>query len=57
MNTMDDYLLLRRSKKIRLTKISQEIDCSQSLLSRYETGDCGMSDDKIQKYREYIENN
>ena len=54
---MDDYLLLRRSKKLRLTKIAKEIGCSQSLLSRYETGDCGMSDDKIERYKKYIENN
>jgi len=57
MKTMDDYLLLRRSKKLRLTKIAKEIGCSQSLLSRYETGDCGMSDDKIERYKKYIENN
>ncbi|WP_449355588.1 helix-turn-helix domain-containing protein [Virgibacillus natechei] len=57
MNDYQEYFLIRRKKKLRLTKIAEYIGCSQSLLSRFETGDCLMSDDKIEKYKKYIENN
>lgn len=55
MNVKDEYFLKRRHKKISMQKIATYIGCSQSLISRYETGDCGMSDKKIQMYREYID--
>ncbi|QPA31418.1 helix-turn-helix domain-containing protein [Thermaerobacillus caldiproteolyticus] len=51
----DEYLLKRRKKKITMQEIAEYIGCSQSLISRYETGNCGMSKEKIQKYREYID--
>lgn len=51
----DEYLLKRRKKKITMQEIADYIGCSQSLISRYETGNCGMSKEKIQKYREYID--
>ncbi|MGG4039287.1 helix-turn-helix domain-containing protein [Heyndrickxia ginsengihumi] len=55
MNEKDEYFLKRRHKKISMQKIANYIGCSQSLISRYETGDCEMSDKKIKKYREYID--
>ncbi|MEK5521575.1 helix-turn-helix domain-containing protein [Heyndrickxia sp. FSL W8-0423] len=55
MNVKDEYFLKRRHKKISMQKIASYIGCSQSLISRYETGDCEMSDKKIQMYREYID--
>ncbi len=55
MNEKDEYFLKRRHKKISMQKIANYIGCSQSLISRYETGDCEMSDKKIQLYREYID--
>lgn len=57
MNPKEKYFLLRRSKKITLTEIAKYIGCSQSLLSRYETNDCGMCNIKIQKYKQYIDLN
>lgn len=56
MNKKDEYFLKRRKKKISMQEISNYIGCSQSLISRYETGNCGMSKTKIQIYREYIDN-
>ncbi|MFB7303551.1 helix-turn-helix domain-containing protein [Heyndrickxia sporothermodurans] len=55
MNVKDEYFLKRRHKKISMQKIAKYIGCSQSLISRYETGDCGMSESKIEMYREYID--
>lgn len=51
----DEYLLKRRKKGISQKELSQVLQCSQSLLSRYERAECGMSKEKIQKYREYID--
>jgi transcriptional regulator with XRE-family HTH domain len=51
----EEYLIKRRRKKISMQQIAKQIGCSQSLISRYETGDCGMSDSKLQRYREYID--
>ncbi|MFV2046879.1 transcriptional regulator [Bacillus sp. UMB0899] len=55
MNKKDEYFLKRRLKKISMNELANYIGCSQSLISRYETGDCGMSDTKIKRYREYID--
>ncbi|UTI42436.1 helix-turn-helix transcriptional regulator [Niallia sp. RD1] len=57
MNIKDVYFLKRRQKKISMQKIAKYIGCSQSLISRYETGDCGMSKPKIELYRKYIDRN
>ncbi|WP_026678697.1 helix-turn-helix domain-containing protein [Fictibacillus gelatini] len=55
MNKKDEYFLKRRHKKISMQKIANYIGCSQSLISRYETGDCGMSKRKIELYRKFID--
>lgn len=55
MDWRDQYLIKRRMKKIRMTEIAKYIGCSQSLISRFETGDCSMSTRKIEKYKEYID--
>lgn len=49
------YTIKRRKKKIRLTEIALHIRCSQSLLSRYETGNCGLHSDKLKMYKQYID--
>lgn len=54
MNDKDLYIIKRMKQKIRLVNIAKHIDCSPSLLSKYESGDCGMSEDKVNKYKEYI---
>ena len=55
MNMRDEYLLKRRKKKISQKELAQVLQCSQSLLSRYERGECGMSKEKVELYRRYIE--
>jgi transcriptional regulator with XRE-family HTH domain len=50
----EEYLLKRRKKRITATEIAKAIGVSQSLISRYETGNCGMK--KVKEYREYIDN-
>lgn len=57
MSDKDMYLIKRRKSKIRLVSIAKYINCSPSLLSKYENGSCEMSEDKIVKYREYIDKN
>ncbi|WP_409174837.1 helix-turn-helix domain-containing protein [Brevibacillus fortis] len=55
MNEREAYTLKRRQKKIRLHHIARNIGCSTSLLSRFETGDCEMSQEKKRKYKEFID--
>lgn len=55
MNEKEIYLILRRRKKISQMELSQILDCSQSLISRFEKDECTMSDDKIMKYKRYID--
>ncbi|MED0665307.1 helix-turn-helix transcriptional regulator [Bacillus badius] len=52
---IEEYFLKRRRKGIRLVVLAPIVGCSQSLLSKYETGVAGMSKDKIERYREYID--
>jgi len=56
MNIKDEYLIKRRKKNIDQTELAEYLNCSQSLISRYEKGSSGMSKEKIEKYREYIDN-
>ncbi len=56
MNKREEYLLKRRRKKITHIELAVYMNCSQSLISRFETGNCGMAKEKIQRYREYIDN-
>lgn len=51
----DEYLILRRRKGIDQTELAQYLKCSQSLISRYEKGNSGMSQKKIELYRQYID--
>lgn len=51
-----ELFLLRREKKIKLRDIAKHLDCSVSLLSRYENGKRGMSEEKIRKYKKFIIN-
>lgn len=55
MNKKDEYFLKRRHKKITHMELAKYLNCSQSLISRYETGECGMSKTKIERYRQYID--
>ena len=55
MNEKELYLIKRRRKKISQSDLSKELQCSQSLISRYEKDECEMSDYKIKKYKEIID--
>ncbi|MED5103141.1 helix-turn-helix transcriptional regulator [Niallia circulans] len=55
MSTKEMYVLKRRKKRIRLRQLAEFIGCSQSLISRYETGDCEMDKAKIEKYKQFID--
>lgn len=51
------YYNLRRNKKIRLRQIAKYVNCSISLLSRYEREDINMDEQKIEGYKGFILNN
>lgn len=51
------YFNLRRNKKIRLRQVAEYLNCSISLLSRYEREDINMDSLKIKGYKEFILNN
>ena len=50
-----ELFIMRRNKKIKLSMLANYIDCSISLLSRYENQQVAMDKEKVRKYREYIE--
>lgn len=51
------YVIKRRQKRIRLKEIAEYIGCSQSLLSKYETGTANIIPDKLRMYQDYIDKN
>ena len=55
MNIKEEYLLMRRRKGIKQAELAKFLKCSQSLISRYEKDNSGMSEIKIEQYRKYIE--
>lgn len=55
MDERELYLILRRRKKISQNELAKVLNCSQSLISRYEKNECEMSEDKIKRYKQYIE--
>lgn len=52
----DEYHLLRRKKGIKLKELAEYVGCSIALLSKYESGKSGMKKEKVELYREYIDN-
>lgn len=56
MEILDVYLIKRRKKKISQSEIAKVVGVTQSMISRFETGDCEMSEQKINRYREFIDN-
>ncbi|MFX3636317.1 MAG: helix-turn-helix domain-containing protein [Candidatus Pristimantibacillus sp.] len=55
MKDGEEYRLLRLKKRIRLREVSSSLDCHKTTLSNYENGRYGMSEDKVAKYRDYID--
>lgn len=51
-----EWKLRRISKDITLTEIANSIYCSVSLLSKYENNKADMKQEKIEVYKQYIEN-
>lgn len=56
MEMREQYVILRRRKKIQAKQIAEHINCSQSLISKYERCQSNMSDDKVTQYKNYILN-
>jgi len=56
MNERKRYMLARVQKGITQTEIAKNIKCSQTLLSLYEKGNANMSQEKLKKYQDYIDN-
>lgn len=54
MSIREVYLLKRRKLRIPMTEIAQALGVSQSMISRYETGERNFSLEK--EYMEYINN-
>ncbi|BDH63311.1 hypothetical protein MTP04_34410 [Lysinibacillus sp. PLM2] len=57
MNDKDLYVIKRRKQKIRLVNIAEYIGCSPSLLSKYENDLTEMTENKVSKYKAYIDSN
>ncbi|MFB4473320.1 helix-turn-helix domain-containing protein [Oceanobacillus caeni] len=55
MNEKEIYLIKRRRKKIGQSQLAKILNCSQSLISRYEKGECEMSNYRIKRYKKYID--
>lgn len=51
-----DYFVMRKRKRIKLKDVAEYIDCSISLLSRYENLSVHMDDEKVRKYEHFIKN-
>lgn len=51
----EKYRLKRLGKRIRLRELSDYIGCHIGSISHYENGRYGMSEDKISKYKEFID--
>jgi transcriptional regulator with XRE-family HTH domain len=50
------YAMLRKQKKITLREVADYVGCSIAHISRWENDLNNMSDEKQQKYYQYIEN-
>lgn len=50
------WKLRRIAKDITLTEIANAMQCSISLLSKYENDIANMEENKVIQYQEYIEN-
>lgn len=50
------WKLRRIAKDITLTEIANVMQCSVSLLSKYENDKADMKQEKIEVYKQYVEN-
>lgn len=56
MTNVDIVRFNRMKKKITISEIAREINCSAALINRYEHTGSGMSPENIKLYNEFIEN-
>ncbi|MGM7635496.1 helix-turn-helix domain-containing protein [Bacillus sp. Hm123] len=56
MTEKEEYLLKRRRKNIRLVQLASVLGCSHALISMYENNKSNMSQERINKYKNYIDN-
>lgn len=49
------YFLKRREKRITQMELATHLKCSQALISKFESGMGSMSQDKVNQYRQYID--
>ncbi len=54
-NQLMDWKLMRIKKKIKLNEMNDFVGCTYNMLSLFENGHSNMSEDKIIKYKEFIE--
>lgn len=50
-----NWKIKRMSKDITLKELAKELNCSIGLISKWENDERNMSDDKVEKYKNYIE--
>jgi transcriptional regulator with XRE-family HTH domain len=48
------YTLWRRRNNIKLKEIAQYLNCTDTLICKFEKGKCNISPDKIEAYNNYI---
>lgn len=51
----ETYMLLRKRKNIKLRQLAEHLECTEALISMYERGLSGMSDERVRKYMEFID--
>jgi transcriptional regulator with XRE-family HTH domain len=57
MITEKEYYIIKRKRKgITTIELAKVLNCSQSLVSRFENGKRNMSKEKVVAYKSYIEN-
>ncbi|MBT2277235.1 helix-turn-helix domain-containing protein [Priestia megaterium] len=55
MTEREIYFLKRKKSRITMSEIAIAIGCSQSLISRYESGQREMNQNLISQYKRYID--
>ncbi|WP_052947647.1 helix-turn-helix domain-containing protein [Aneurinibacillus tyrosinisolvens] len=54
MEKREQFVTLRRRKKLQAKTVAEYIGCSQALISKYERGESYMSEVKVKLYEKFI---
>lgn len=54
--TETELFIMRKRKRLKLKEIASYINCSISLLSRFENLQVAMDKEKVRKYKDFILN-